>query len=283
MASSVPVDKKVQDALEEALEEAYDGKIPPIPPGFLKMKISSDSQDHFDAASSPFAYNPIVTVLFFLPTGGFLKVDIEVHGFKYFNITNLPELFNGAYIKILQGYLYQNKEEKDEHPFDIYGSNHFDINAFMHFCAEGDLTIEVLPQGKPWFISTGNEVQSEAAGTVTIKKYPDAEFVDPVYEEVDTDVSLAFVGPNGILFLPILWEEEWEDQDLVEKGTIQAKDAINRELQQQSEPTTGFKIGTAIHQWYGTQDCGTLSEFDLSTCSIEVLPGEQTVYCAPSL
>lgn len=153
----------------------------------------------------------------------------------------------------------------------------------MHFCAEGDLTIEVLPQGKPWFISTGNEVQSKAAGTVTIEKYKNAEFVDPVFEEVDTDVSLAFVGPNGILFLPKEWEKEWEDQDLVKEGIIQAQKAINLELQQQSEPTTGFKIGTAIHQWYGTQDCGTLSEFDLSTCSIEVLPDEQTVYCASSL
>lgn len=270
MASSVPVDKKVQDALEEFWD---DGK---IPPGFLKMKISSDSQDHFNAAFSPFAYNSFVTVLFFLRKGGFLKVDIDVQN----GIYSLPELFNGAYIKILQGYLYQNKEK---YPFDIYGSNHFDINAFMHFCAEGDLTIEVLPQGKPWFISTGNEVQSEAAGTVTIEKYPNAVFVDPVYKDVDTDVSLAFVGPNGILFLPIVWKEDCEEQDLVEEGTIQAQEAINLELQQQSEPTTGFKIGTAIHQWYGTQDCGTLSEFDLSTCSIKVLPDEQTVYCAPSL
>ena len=267
MASSVPVHKKVQDALEEAWD---DGK---IPPGFLNMESSSASEKHFSDASP--ITNPIVTVLFFLPTGGFLKVDIDVQN----GIYSLPELFNGAYIKILQGYLYQNKEEKDEHPFDIYGSNHFDINAFMHFCAEGDLTIEVLPQGKPWFISTGNEVQSEAAGTVTIEKYPDAEFVDPVYKDVDTDVSLAFVGPNGILFLPIVWKEDCEEQDLVEEGTIQAQEAINLELQQQSEPTTGFKIGTAIHQWYGTQDCGTLSEFDLSTCSIHVGPGEQTMYC----
>ena len=212
-----------------------------------------------------------------MPTGGFLKVDIDVQN----GIYSLPEHFNGAYIKILQGYLYQNKKEKDEHPFDIYGSNHFDINAFMHFCAEGDLTIEVLPQGKPWFISTGNEVQSEAVGTVDVKKHQDIQenpFCDGYLETLATDVSLAFVGPNGILFLPIEWEEEWEDQDLIDKGTIQAQNAINRELQQQSEPTTGFKIGTAIHQWYGTQDCGTLSEFDLSTCSIEVLPDEQTVY-----
>ena len=281
MAQAQMENARLEEALEKALEEALDGK---IPTGFLKMESSSASQDHFVAASSPFAYNSIVTVLFFLRTGGFLKVDIEAHGFKYFNITSLPELFNGAYIKILQGYLYQNKKEKDEHPFNIYGSNHFDINAFMHFCAEGDLTIEVLPQGKPWFISTGNEVQNEdALDILNVKKAKNVEFVDPVYEEVATDVSLAFVGPNGILFLPIIWEEEWEDQDLLKEGTIQAQKAINLELQQQSEPTTGFKIGTVIHQWYGTQDCGTLSEFDLSTCSIEVLPDEQTVYCASSL
>ena len=172
---------------------------------------------------------------------------------------SLHELIDGVFQKIVDDYQYKDELDLRNHihsyiSFSECGSARFNMEDFQKSWEEGELEIDVLPAEEFLFIPTGNGKLSEDAPTFNTTQC--CYFDGWHYVANDTPVILVFIGPNGTLLFPTSWEEDWDQEDLIENGIIQAKKAINDE------------------------DCGTPEDFNPSTCSIMVIYFEATIFCS---